>query len=63
MISFERNYRVIKFNQNARLNPCIDMNTDLSKKTKNDFQKDFFKLVNNPDFAKTKGNVRNDRSN
>ena len=34
-------YKVIKFNQSACLKPYIDMNTDLRKKAKNDFVKDF----------------------
>ena len=35
-------YGVIKFNQNAWLKPCIDINTELRQKAKNDFEKDFF---------------------
>ena len=34
-------HNVIKFNQNAWLKPYTDMNTDLRKKAKNDFAKDF----------------------
>ena len=34
--------RVIKLNQNTWLKPYLDMKTDLRKKSKIDFEKDFF---------------------
>ena len=39
-------HRVIKFNKNAWLKPYIAMNAKLRKKAKNNFEIDFFKLMN-----------------
>ena len=51
-------HREIILSQYVRLKPYIDINTHLTKKAKNDFDKDFFKLNNNAVFVKMIENVR-----
>ena len=40
------------------MKPYVEMNTKLEIKVKNDFEKDFFKSMNNSIFKKTMENVR-----
>ena len=60
-LKLEEVHRVIEYNQSNWLKPYIDKNTMLKKGARNEFEKDFFKLMNNIAFSKMIENVRKQR--
>ena len=60
-INIKKVRRVIESKQETWLKPYIELDTKLRTLAENNFEKDFFKLMDNSVFSKTMENIRNHR--
>ena len=61
-LRLDRIHQAIEFDQSPWSKTYIDFNTELRTAATNDFEKDFFKLMNNSVFGKTMENIRKHRN-
>jgi hypothetical protein len=57
-IIIKKIYEAIEFDQASWMKPYIEFNTTEHAKARNDFEKDFYKLMNNSVFGKIMKNLR-----
>ena len=58
-MTIDKNHNIISFKQSKWLEKYISFNTQKRNKAKNDFEKDFYKLLNNAFYGKTMEIVQN----